>query len=477
MADPSGLRLLVNRQAESSVVSGQRRHQQSRPLNNQVQALERRVLKGVEAVTTLPSGLDSAANPAHLADEEVVRYLSAAIGLRDDETGRHIERVSLTAAALSDWCGATFDPAPAIRLGAAMHDVGKIGIPDWVLLKPGRLTPAEMAIVRRHCELGHALLGVSDSSILTLAASIALNHHERWDGKGYPNRRGGEDIPLEARITSVADVFDALTSDRVYRAALPVETAVDIMLRERSGLFDAALLDLFLEHLDDILGIAGTLPDPPAVRITRIVVADHQRVFAAGLTQIIHRRDEMRIIGIAHSMAEAIDVVEELRPDVLLCGYRMPDGDGAQLSEHVQAHCPETKIVVLTSMATPEVAARCISAGCSGIVAKTASAEEVTLAIRRVHDGEVVIPPDLLPHVLAGLRRPTHSIGADITPRERELLGHLAEGRSLSAIAHSMSISVNTARNHTQNVIEKLGAHSKLEAVVIAMHEKLIDIS
>ena len=167
-----------------------------------------------------------------------IEHLSSAVSLRDDETGRHIERVSLTAAALADWRGFVVDPAPAIRLAAAMHDVGKIGIPDWVLLKPGRLSADERTIIERHCELGHALLSVSSSPVLKLAASVALNHHERWDGNGYPNRRRGDDIPLEARVTSVADVFDALTRDRVYRAALPVETAVDIMLRDRGGLFD-----------------------------------------------------------------------------------------------------------------------------------------------------------------------------------------------------------------------------------------------
>jgi hypothetical protein len=108
------------------------------------------------------------------ADEEVVRYLSSAIRLRHDDTGRHIERVSLAASALADWRGFKVDPARAIRLAAALHDVGKIGVPDWVVLKPGRLTPTETGMVQRHCELGHALLSPSDSPTLNLAASVAL---------------------------------------------------------------------------------------------------------------------------------------------------------------------------------------------------------------------------------------------------------------------------------------------------------------
>ena len=409
--------------------------------------------------------------------DAVVRHLRAAIQLRDGEAGQHIERVSLMTEALAQWCGVTVDAAPALRLAAAIHDVGMIGIPDWVLLKPGRLTSDEMAIARRHCELGHTLLGGSDSSILRLAASVALNHHERWDGAGYPNRRAGNAIPLEARLTSVVDVFDALTSDRVHRAALPVDTATGLMVRERGGLFEPELLDAFLKHLDDVLALKDALPDPPATMTTRIVIVDHERVVAAGLARIIHRREEMRVIGTAHSMAEAMELVDELCPDIVLCGYRLPDGDGAALTEQVLARRPETKIVVLTSLAAPEMALRCVSAGCLGIVAKTASAADVTSAIRRVHDGEVVVPPELLRSVVSGLRDPGPAIGDDITPRERDVLNYLAEGCSIHDIAASMSISMNTARNHVQKVINKLGAHSKLEAVVIAMHENLIDIT
>jgi response regulator RpfG family c-di-GMP phosphodiesterase/DNA-binding CsgD family transcriptional regulator len=395
------------------------------------------------------------------------------VRLRNDDTGRHIERVSLTAAALAEWRGFVVDPSSAIRLAAALHDVGKIGIPDWILLKPGRLSADETTIIQRHCELGHALLSGSSSPVLRLAASVALNHHERWDGNGYPNRRQGDDIPLEARITSVVDVFDVLTRDRVFRAALPVDTAVDIMLRERGGLFDPALLDLFLDRLDDVLALIKDLPDPRTPRRTRILIVGGERVVVDGLMRLGNRRAEIRVMGTAHTVAEALEAVRELRPDVLLSDYRMPDGDAAGLTAQVLANYPETKVIVLTGTATPEVALSCISAGCSGVIAKTAPLDDVARAIRRVHDGEVVIPAALLPQVVSELRRAGPRIGDDITPRERELLGHLASGLSLPDIAAAMSISMNTARNHTQRVIEKLGAHSTLEAVVIAMRERL----
>jgi DNA-binding NarL/FixJ family response regulator len=130
-------------------------------------------------------------------------------------------------------------------------------------------------------------------------------------------------------------------------------------------------------------------------------------------------------------------------------------------------------VIVLVDTAAPDAAVRCVSAGCSGVVAKTATVDDVARAIRRVHDGELVIAAELLSEVVSGLRHGEQRIGDDITRRELELLGYLASGLSLPDIAQTMSISMNTARNHTQRVIEKLGAHSKLEAVIIAMREGL----
>jgi putative two-component system response regulator len=450
------------------------RRRLERSVADHVRELERKVVESTTGISELRMRLETVTAGSSLADERIVEHLTSAVCLRDDDTGRHIERVGVTAAALAGWRGFVVDPMPAIRLAAAMHDVGKIGIPDWVLLKPGRLTPDERTIIERHCELGHALLSGSNSPVLKLAASVALNHHERWDGNGYPNRLRGDDIPLEARITSVADVFDALTRDRVYRAALPLDTAVDIMLRDRGGLFDPQLLDLFLERLDDVLDLTKDLTDPATMRTTRIVVAGDEPVLVDGLLRLMNRRGEMRVVGSGQTIAEALDAVRSLRPDVLLTDYRMPDGDAANLIRTVIADHPETKVIVLIETAVADGALRCIAAGCSGVVAKNEPVDDIAMAIRRVHDGELVIPPALMPQIVSGLRRSEPRLGADITRREREVLGHLAAGRSSPDIAAAMSISVTTARNHTQRLIEKLGAHSKLEAVVVAMREGLI---
>ena len=407
------------------------------------------------------------------ADERIIEYLSSAVGLRDDDSGRHIERVSVTAGALAAWSGLAAGRVAEIRLAAAMHDVGKIGIPDWVLLKPGSLTSDERTIIERHCELGRALLSGSDSPVLELAASVALSHHERWDGAGYPDRKLGEAIPVEARITSVVHAFDDLTRDRVYRAALPLDAAVDLMLRDRGGRFDPHLLDLLLEHLDDVLTLVKDLCDPPTARTTRVVIAGDEPVVVDGLLRLLSRKGEMHVVGSAFTAAQALDAVRMLHPDVVVVDYRTPEDADARLIGAVLGEHPGIKVIVLIDAAAPDGALRCIAAGCSGVIARTAAVDEVAKAIRRVHDGEVVIPAALLARVAADLRRNGRRIGDDITRRESELLGHLARGLTLPQVAAAMSISMNTARNHTQRVIEKLGAHSKLEAVVVAMREGL----
>ncbi len=392
------------------VSSAFRRRHLERAVANQVRELERKVIESATGLSELRSRMETLTSGSMLGDEQLVRQLCSAVCLRDDDTGRHIERVSVTAAALADWCGFVVDPTPALRLAAALHDVGKIGIPDWVLLKAGRLTPDERTIIERHCELGHALLCGSTSPVLLLAASVALNHHERWDGNGYPNRRRGEEIPLEARITAVADVFDALTRNRVYRAALPLETAIDVMIRDRAGLFDPKLLDLFLTRLDDVLDLTATLPDPEVQRVTRLVIAGDEPVLVEGLLRLMNRRGEMRVVGSGQTWAEALDAVMTDRPDVLLADYRIPGGDAARLTEVVLAQAPETKVIVRIDTASPESALRCIAAGCSGVIATTAAVDDVARAIRRVHDGEVLIPAELIPHVMSGLRRSEHRV-------------------------------------------------------------------
>lgn len=184
---------------------------------------------------------------------QIIRCLGAAAEYRDNETGLHIVRMSHYAWRLSKEIGYCDEAADELLHAAPMHDVGKIGIPDRILLKPGKLDADEWAIMRTHPAIGAHILGDHPSGLLKLAATIALRHHEKWDGTGYPDGLVGEDIPLAARIVTLVDVFDALTSVRPYKRAWPVDESMDF-IREQSGRhFDPRLVVAFERCLPDIL--------------------------------------------------------------------------------------------------------------------------------------------------------------------------------------------------------------------------------
>jgi CheY-like chemotaxis protein len=206
-----------------------------------------------QEIDSRSSDLQRALSELEIAQAETVRRLSMAVEFRDEDTGAHIERIGRFSTLLAEQVGLEPDFCATLSHAAPLHDVGKVAIPDAILLKPGKLTAEERAIVETHAEEGHRLLRGSSSSILDLAATIALSHHEKWDGSGYPRGVTGEAIPIEGRIVAVADVFDALTSDRVYRTAFTVEEAVEMMLEQRGHHFDPVLLDAFME----VLGRSG----------------------------------------------------------------------------------------------------------------------------------------------------------------------------------------------------------------------------
>jgi putative two-component system response regulator len=207
-----------------------------------------------------------------VAHEETVLRLSKAVEYRDPETGAHIERMSHYCGLLATRFGLDAD---TVRVASRLHDVGKIAVADSILLKPGALTPEERVEVERHAEIGYQLLQGSRSELLDIAAIVAWTHHERFDGTGYPRGLAGEDIPLVGRIAGVADVFDALTTDRVYRPAMPLEEAIAILVADRGKHFDPEVLDVFLDELDAVKAIiarfdgdgepaAPTNPEAPA---------------------------------------------------------------------------------------------------------------------------------------------------------------------------------------------------------------------
>jgi putative two-component system response regulator len=187
---------------------------------------------------------------------EALERLALAAEYRDDHTGDHTRRVARTARLLGSALGLSAHEVDLLDLAAPLHDVGKIAVPDAVLLKPGRLTPSELSVVRSHVTVGARILGGSDSPLLRLAERIALRHHERWDGGGYPDGLAGDEIPLPARIVAVADVFDALLCARPYKPAWPLERAVDEVIGGTGTQFCPATVEAFerLGHAELVPG-------------------------------------------------------------------------------------------------------------------------------------------------------------------------------------------------------------------------------
>jgi PAS domain S-box-containing protein len=203
----------------------------------------------------LAAAQEEAIDELRLSRQETVERLAKAVEAHDFTTGEHVERMARVAAFLGAHLGLDAELVQLLRLAAPMHDVGKIATPGELLRKPGPLTPDERIEVNRHTTVGHAILADSKSEVLRLAASIALTHHERFDGSGYPLGLAGEQIPLEGRITAVADVFDALLSDRPYRPAFTVDEAVETIRQSSGSHFDPEIVELLLDHLDEALAL------------------------------------------------------------------------------------------------------------------------------------------------------------------------------------------------------------------------------
>jgi putative two-component system response regulator len=189
-------------------------------------------------------------------ERELVTLLMRAAEHRDTDTGDHVARVAAYVSLVAEGLGLLPERCRLLSLASTMHDVGKIGVPDAILLKPGRLTPEERAVMEEHAERGYRILESSTSELIQLAAEIAWTHHERWDGAGYPRQLGGEGIPLSGRIVAVADVFDALVSNRPYKKAWAPEEARNHLVESAGSHFDPACVEAFLSRWDAVLRIA-----------------------------------------------------------------------------------------------------------------------------------------------------------------------------------------------------------------------------
>ncbi|WP_374585145.1 HD-GYP domain-containing protein [Ideonella dechloratans] len=189
------------------------------------------------------------------AHHEALLRLALAADYRDTDTGNHIVRIGYLSEALALLLGLSSEAAAMLRKAAPMHDIGKIGVPDAVLKKPGPLDPEERRQMNEHAAIGAHILGRSRIPLFKMAAEVAQTHHERWDGRGYPAGLSGETIPITGRIVAVADYFDALTMDRVYRPAFRVEEALTMLAGERGRSFDPRVVDMFIAHAPALVAL------------------------------------------------------------------------------------------------------------------------------------------------------------------------------------------------------------------------------
>lgn len=199
--------------------------------------------------------LERSEKELRLSREETIQRLAIAAEFRDSSTAQHIQRMSHYCELLARKYGLSPERCDLIRTASPMHDIGKIGTPDHVLLKPGKFTQEEFGVIAQHAEIGYRILSGSDAELLKVAAVIAYTHHERFDGTGYPRGLKGEAIPVEGRIASIADAFDALTTQRVYKPAFELSHAIELMLKHRGEHFDPELLDVFVASTDELTRI------------------------------------------------------------------------------------------------------------------------------------------------------------------------------------------------------------------------------
>jgi len=219
-----------------------------------IETLERAGTTSFE-LEQMMENLQEVENKLRDAQSESAFRLARMVEFRDPDTGLHLTRMSAYCRIIARGAGLPPDRCDEIGLAAQLHDVGKIAIPDEVLLKQGPLTPGEFNVMKGHCRAGYELLAGSNSALMRLGATIAISHHERWDGQGYPQGIEGEEIPIEGRIAAIADVFDALTSDRVYHRAMTVADAAEMIYANAGMHFDPRLVAVFRAHLPSILEV------------------------------------------------------------------------------------------------------------------------------------------------------------------------------------------------------------------------------
>jgi len=252
-------------------------YQSEKEKRKELQAANEQLVKFADDLNKTFSELKSTHEELQEAYLDTIHRLVLAAEYKDEDTGDHIVRMSRYSALIAEKLSLPAIDVQNIRYAAPMHDMGKIGIPDNILMKPGKLTDEEFDFMKTHTNIGAKILANSKADILQLAQQIAVSHHEKWNGRGYPQGHSGDKIPLVGRIVGLADVFDALTSRRPYKDPYPAEVAVDIIKKERGEHFDPEVADAFLENLDGFLKIKAEVGSAEEVSLADFIWSERDR--------------------------------------------------------------------------------------------------------------------------------------------------------------------------------------------------------
>jgi DNA-binding NarL/FixJ family response regulator len=423
-------------------------------------------VEGAKKVVELESSSDAGA-------ETVLERLARAGSFRDEESAEHVERVSRSCALIARELGWEQPGCGGLRVAAAMHDIGKVGVPDAILQKGGTLSPDERRVVEAHTEIGYEILAGSDNPVLELAATVALTHHERYDGEGYPRGLREKEIPEAGRIAAVADVFDALTNDRAYRSAFSIPEGLDRLRAGRGSQFDPAVVDAFEAVLPEIEAVRELYPDAPEAgrsnpifvgpeRPIRTLIAIPHGAVARGL-ELLLREESIEVAGSASTPDVAEALLARRAVDVVVLDPALDREGAIRLAQAAKRH--GAAVLLYSASAAPHAGALAVPDADGAVAAEGTSTEFVT-AIRTVARGETYTDPRLSP---GGAHGAPATAGVSLTTREREVCTLLATGLSGEEIAEGLFLSAETVRTHIRNAMQRLGVKTRAQLIAQAI--------
>jgi DNA-binding NarL/FixJ family response regulator len=401
--------------------------------------------------------------------KSMVESLESVMSARDPYTVAHQQRVTQLALAIAKEMGLEEECALHLEMAARLHDLGKISVPIDILSKPGKLSVQEMEMIKTHPIMGTNMLKpltIPLHTILTI-----LQHHERLNGSGYPFGLDGDDILLEARILGVADVIEAMSSHRPYRAALKIEIVLDEISRNKGKLYDPLVVEAY-ERLSSQES-QNKRPDMS----TRVLVADDHQIVREGLRSLLEKEPWINVVGEAEDGRRAVELARKLTPDVIIMDMSMPDLNGIEATRQIVAEFPKVKIIALSMHDDRRFVLNMLRVGAKGYMLKDSTFKDLAKAIRVVVANQTYLSSEIADIVVNDLvsSGPSGESTAFrlLSPREREVLQLIAEGKGSSQIGESLHISVKTVETHRAQLMAKVKVKSIAELTKFAIREGL----